>query len=349
MPRAMQTAKRTRNEDVVHMEPPSDHPFFQYFSRLDDLNNYIFNFSERKEIFPRYLDIKILETQNFNALHSILTSQGLINFVQIRESYYPELVAIAYSTLSIEFNEECATEFTLRFRLLKNEYEVDSGALSTIWGFDDLDTSNCVSFDGNKTQESWGPHVKRQAFEMFNIQRVHKKKILCNVFNLEMRLLHYLITYVLFPRSTGHAHVQVDDLVIMWAMNDDIKIHWPYFIAHHMLRFTKSDHSKGIGYVCLWTRIFKHLGIDFSNESGRMLAQQHVIDTRALNHMGRNIQSEEEEQAPPPQAQEPQEDQAGPSEQPSIRDMMQVLLRIEQNQANMDTHLTRVDQRLSRI
>ncbi|MED6129730.1 hypothetical protein PIB30_110771, partial [Stylosanthes scabra] len=53
-----------------------------------------------------------------------------------------------------------------------NEYEVDSGTLSTIWGFDDLDTSNCVLFDGNKTPESWGPHVKRQAFEMFNIQRV---------------------------------------------------------------------------------------------------------------------------------------------------------------------------------
>ncbi|MED6226837.1 hypothetical protein PIB30_107621, partial [Stylosanthes scabra] len=68
--------------------------------------------------------------------------------------------------------------------------------------------------------------------------------------------------------------------------------------------------------------MFKRLGIDFSNESGRMLAQQHVIDTRALNHMGRNIQREEEEQAPPPQAQEPQE-QAGPSEQPSMRDMMQ--------------------------
>ncbi|MED6166635.1 hypothetical protein PIB30_111240 [Stylosanthes scabra] len=108
----------------------------------------------------------------------------------------------------------------------------------------------------------------------------------------------------------------------MWAMNNDIKIHWPYFIAHHMLRFTKNDHSK---------------------------AQQYVIDTRALNHMGRNIQREEEEQAPPPQDQEQQEDQAGPSEEPSMRDMMQVLSRIEQNQANMDTHLTRVDRRLSRI
>ncbi|MED6187318.1 hypothetical protein PIB30_075274 [Stylosanthes scabra] len=223
MPRSKKTAsnRQRQSDDVVYIEPPPEHQFARFFSRFDDLNHYVFNFHERKKISPRYLDIKILEIQNFNVLHSILTSQGLIDFVQIKESYYPELVAIAYSTLSIEFNEECPTEFTLRVRLLKNEYEIDSGTLSTIWGFDDLDTSNCVLFDGNKTPESWGPHVKRQAFEMFNIQRVHK-----------------------------------------------------------------SDHSKGIGYVCLWTRIFKHLGIDFSNESGRMLAQQHVIDIRELHHMG---------------------------------------------------------------
>ncbi|MED6117741.1 hypothetical protein PIB30_112582, partial [Stylosanthes scabra] len=52
MPRSKKTApKRQRQSDDV-VEPPSDHPLFQYFSRLDDLNNYIFNFSERKEISP---------------------------------------------------------------------------------------------------------------------------------------------------------------------------------------------------------------------------------------------------------------------------------------------------------
>ncbi|MED6190529.1 hypothetical protein PIB30_106788 [Stylosanthes scabra] len=56
MPRAKQTAKRIRNEDVVHMEPPSDHPLFKYFSRLDDLNNYTLNFSERVVISPRGIE-----------------------------------------------------------------------------------------------------------------------------------------------------------------------------------------------------------------------------------------------------------------------------------------------------
>ncbi|MED6165495.1 hypothetical protein PIB30_100013 [Stylosanthes scabra] len=166
MPRAKQTAKRTRNEEDVYMEPPSDHPLFQYFSRLDDLNNYIFNFSERIVISPS---------------------------------------------------------------------------------------------------------------------------------------------------------------------------------------FTKSDHSKGLGYAYLWTRIFEYLGIDVSGESGRRISQNNIIDERTIHHMGRGIEEGEEQQPPPPPQEQAPQEQVGPSEQPSMRDMMQVLLRIEQIQANMDTHLTRVDQRLSRI
>ncbi|MED6116646.1 hypothetical protein PIB30_102179, partial [Stylosanthes scabra] len=247
MPRAKQTAKRTRNEEVVHMEPPSDHPLFQYFSRLDDLNNYIFNFSERIVISPKYLDIQLLESQNFNRLSTILHDQGLIDFVQLKNIWYPELIRICHSTLSINFNEEHPTEFTMKFRLNKVYYELDSHRLASIWNLDRVNTNDACLFDGNKTPESWGPHVKRQAFDLFNIQRIPKRKIMCTVFNKEMRMLHYLINYILMPRSTGHSHVTIDDLVTMWAVVNDIKIYWPYFIAHNMLKFTKSDHSKGLG------------------------------------------------------------------------------------------------------
>ncbi|MED6176883.1 hypothetical protein PIB30_092615 [Stylosanthes scabra] len=134
MPRSKKTApKRQRqSDDVVHMEPPSDHPLFQYFSRLDDLNNYIFNFSERIVISPRYLNIQLLESQNFNQLSTILHDQGLIDFVQLKNIWYPELIRICCSTLSINFNEEHPTEFTMKFRLNKVDYELDSHRLASI-------------------------------------------------------------------------------------------------------------------------------------------------------------------------------------------------------------------------
>ncbi|MED6190665.1 hypothetical protein PIB30_108020, partial [Stylosanthes scabra] len=77
--------------------------------------------------------------------------------------------------------------------LNKVDYELDSHRLASIWNLDRINTNDAYLFDGNKTPESWGPHVKRQAFDLFNIQRVPKKKIMCTVFNKEMRMLHYLI------------------------------------------------------------------------------------------------------------------------------------------------------------
>ncbi|MED6177762.1 hypothetical protein PIB30_101162 [Stylosanthes scabra] len=151
------------------MEPPSDHPLFQYFSRLDDLNKYIFNFSKRIVISPRYLDIQLLESQNFNQLSTILHDQGLIDFVQLKNIWYPKLIRICYSTLSINFNEEHPTEFTMKFRLNNVDYELDSHRLASIWNLDRVNTNDACLFDGNKTPESWGPHVKRQAFDLFNI------------------------------------------------------------------------------------------------------------------------------------------------------------------------------------
>ncbi|MED6137143.1 hypothetical protein PIB30_062185 [Stylosanthes scabra] len=216
MPRAKKATKRTRNEECVYMEPPSDHPLFQYFSRLDDLNNYIFNFLERVVISPRNIW---------------------------------ELIGICYSTLSIMFNEEHPTEFTMKFRLNKVDYELDSHRLASIWNLDRFNTNDACLFDGNKTPESWGPHVKKQAFELFNIQRIPNKKIMCTVFNKEMRMLHYLINYVLMPRSTGHSHVTIDDLVIMWAMVNDIKINWPYLIAHTCLGLLRVIIQRDLGML----------------------------------------------------------------------------------------------------
>ncbi|MED6189987.1 hypothetical protein PIB30_101331, partial [Stylosanthes scabra] len=127
-------------------------------------------------------------------------------------------------------------------------------------------------------------------------------------------------------------------------------INWSYFIAHHMAKLKDGPTTSALGYVILWTRIFKYFNIDFSNILQKSLKGPNCINYATLRQMGRGLAQEQPQQAQQDQAgPHEQEHQAGHSEHPSMRDMMQVLLRIEQNQANIDTHLTRVDQRLSRI
>ncbi|MED6202317.1 hypothetical protein PIB30_104143 [Stylosanthes scabra] len=124
-----------------------------------------------------------------------------------------------------------------------------------------------------------------------------------------------------------------------WATNQ-----WVHLIVTHMRR-TKPGNSKELPYAILWTAIFKYVGIDLSQADKKRLGYNHCIDTHVLNHMKRNVHEDpqQEEEA------QPQEPQDQPSEQPSMNDMMQVLLRIEQNQANMGNRLDRIERNQVRM
>ncbi|MED6154068.1 hypothetical protein PIB30_108404 [Stylosanthes scabra] len=257
MSRMKKTTKRTRGESSVE-PPPWNHPLARYFASNEDLVYYEMRLAGRKEIPPRYLDPNLLVTQNFDHLREILEYQGIMNFVQIRDKYYPDLVAIVYSTLMIEVNEENESDFSLVFKLGKDEYELGCSELAIIWG---LPNQGCL-FEGGKTPiGDWG-YSKENAMGIFNLTQV-----------------------------SGHATVCDEDLIIMWAMVNNIKINWSYFIVQHMIRLKKKETSGGLGYLCLWTRIFNRVGIDLTNEKVKHVPSQSCIDIRLLRKMGRSRRS----------------------------------------------------------
>ncbi|MED6117230.1 hypothetical protein PIB30_108073, partial [Stylosanthes scabra] len=181
---------------------------------------------------------------------------------------------------------------------------------------------------------------------MFNIP-IGAPKLVVGLLNVEHRLLHYFLTYVLVPQSGNHGLILDEDLEIMWRMVNGQQINLVHLIVTHM-RKTKPGNSKGLPYAILWTAIFKYVGIDLSQADKKRLGYNHCIDTHVLNHMKRNVQeAPQQEQEAPQQKEEaqPQEPQDQPSEQPSMHDMMQALLRIEQNQANMGNRLERIERK----
>ncbi|MED6214406.1 hypothetical protein PIB30_102750 [Stylosanthes scabra] len=272
MPRMKRTTKRTRGESSVE-PPPWNHPLARYFASNEDLVYYEMRLAGRKEIPPR-------------------------------DKYYPDLVAIAYSTLMIEVNEENESDFSLVFKLGKDEFKLDCSELAIIWG---LPSQGCL-FEGGKTPiGDWG-YSKENAMGIFNLTQGTHAKIPCNPMRAEYRTLLYIISYILQPRVSGHA--------------------------------TKKETSGGLGYLCLWTQIFNHVGIDLTNEKVKHVPSQSCIDIRLLRKMGRGAieegQEDQETQEAPPQAQE----QAGLS----MRDLMQVLRRIERKQDRLDRRLHRIEQ-----
>ncbi|MED6165926.1 hypothetical protein PIB30_104268, partial [Stylosanthes scabra] len=290
MPRVKRPTKKSRGGSSSMEPPPQDHLLTQWFYNKEDFDLYLLDFAPRKVVPP---------------------------------SYYPDLIAIAYTTLDVEFEED---DLVFSFKIGKNNYALESSELSAIWS---LNYNGKKVESGHTSEDFRRNYSKENACTMFNIP-IGTPKPTVGLLNVEHRLLHYFLTYVLVPRSGNHGLILDEDLEIMWRMVNGQQINWVHLIVTHMRR-TKPGNSKGLPYDILWTAIFKYVGINLSQADKKRLGYNHCIDTHVLNHMKRNVHEDpqQEEEA------QPQEPQDQPSEQPSMNDMMQVLLRIEQNQANM--------------
>ncbi|MED6117629.1 hypothetical protein PIB30_111663, partial [Stylosanthes scabra] len=181
-----------------------------------------------------------------------------------------------------------------------------------------------------------------------------------NLVPMEIRILHYLLTYTILPRGSNHGVIQHEDVLVMWAMLKGYKICWPFFIIQHMLKF-QGKTNKPIGYGPLWSKIYEYLGVDVQGARKVVIDSRRCIDTTTIKQMRRQIEQQpqgvdevdEEENRLEEQAnQMGQEEEGQPSpssssqEQPSMRDIMQAIQTMEINMnQRMDNYQASIDQR----
>ena len=81
----------------------------------------------------------------------------------------------------------------------------------------------------------------------------------------EDKMLVYLITYILTPRSCNHAQVIDDDLQIVYGLKSGIKMNWVLLIEDIMLN---SRHlvDYEFPYDVLVSRFINYFNVDASNE-----------------------------------------------------------------------------------
>ncbi|MED6128421.1 hypothetical protein PIB30_097681, partial [Stylosanthes scabra] len=249
-------------------------------SNKEDFDLYLSDFAPRKVVPPRYLEPHFFDQHHYPNLLGILVRQNLVNCMKMKDCYYPDLIAIAYTTLDIEFEEN---DMVLSFKLGRNTYPLESSELCAIWRLN-YDGEKVES--GNTSEEFKRNYSKENACTMFNIPFGAPKPTV-GLLSVEHRLLHYFLTYVLVPRIGNHGLILDGDLEIMWRMVNGHKINWVHLIVTHMRRI-KPGNSKGLPYAILWTTLFKYLGIDLSQANKKKLGYNHCIDTHVLNHMKRN-------------------------------------------------------------
>ncbi|MED6125229.1 hypothetical protein PIB30_066652 [Stylosanthes scabra] len=273
MPRVKRPTKKSRGPSSSMEPPPQDHPLAQWFYNKEDFELYLSDFASRKVVPPRYLEPNFFDQHQYPNLLGILVRQNLVNCMKIKDSYYPDLIAIAYTTLDVEFEED---DLVFSFKLGKNTYALESSELSATWK---LDYVGEKVDSGNASEDFRRNYSKENACIMLNVP-IGTPKPTVGLLSVEHRLLHYFITYMLFPRSGNHGLILDEDFEIMWRMINGQQINWVHLIITHMRRI-KPGNTKGLPYAILWTAIFKYVGIDLSQANKKKLGMEKIEKNQA--------------------------------------------------------------------
>ncbi|MED6166296.1 hypothetical protein PIB30_107883 [Stylosanthes scabra] len=289
MPRVKRPTKKSRGASSSMEPPPQDHPLAQWFYNKEDFDLYHSDFASRKVIPPRYLEPNFFDQHYYPNLLGILVRQNLVNCMKIKDSFYPDLIAIAYTTLDVEFEED---DLVFSFKIGKNTYALESNELSATW---QLDYVGEKVDSGNASEDFRRNYSKENVYIMFNVP-IGTPKPTVGLLSVEHHLLHYFITYMLVPRSGNHGLILDEDLEIRWRMVNGQQINW----------------------AILWTAIFKYVGIDLSQADKKRLGYNNCIDTHVLNHMKRNIQEapQQEQEAPQQEQEAPQQKEEAQPQEP---------------------------------
>ncbi|MED6163582.1 hypothetical protein PIB30_081386 [Stylosanthes scabra] len=185
---------------------------------------------------PKYVGDRVLPDAKYPEFWRLIDIQGLRPFLYTHGRYYPRFVAAAFTTIFIREDEDEGEEFALGFRLGGRKYKFTLAALATAWGLkDEGDTFKC----GNYPLGMWNEFSKATAVRELRLEYAAPGKYTVNRMSIDHRLLLYVLSYVLLPRKSNHGTATEEDLLILWAIVNEKQIHWPYLMAHRMLRYSQ--------------------------------------------------------------------------------------------------------------
>ncbi|MED6114116.1 hypothetical protein PIB30_077240 [Stylosanthes scabra] len=233
-------------------------------------------------LLPKYIGDGVLQEEKYSDFWRLINIQGLRPFLYMCEGYYPCFVAAAYTTIFIRDNrnDEGNVGFFLGFKIGGREYQFHLHTLAIAW---DLKNEGATFKGGRNLQGTWNKFDMMDAVRELRLEPAVSGK--STVSRMTTVFLLYVLSYVLLPRKSNHGTTTEEDLLILWAMIKEKQIHWPYLMAHRMLRYSHGKANSFLGHVHLWTNIFEIAPLDLTREEVVTPGETNVITSKNINQM----------------------------------------------------------------
>ncbi|MED6151519.1 hypothetical protein PIB30_083274 [Stylosanthes scabra] len=290
MLRVKQTGRRTRVDPNALPMPPrlSQLPEECWFDDNNERLAYDERLSKMEILPPKFIGDRVLPDEKYPEFWRLIVIQGLRPFLYMRERYYPRFVAAAYTTMFIRdnLNDDGSGSFVFGFRLGGRNYEFPLTTLANVW---DLKNEGVTFKGGNNPHGTWNEFNKLDAIRGLRLEHAAPVKYVISKMSTDHRLLLYVLSYVLLPRKSNHSSASEEDLLILRAMVQDKQIHWPYLMAHRMLKYSQGKPTSFLAHAHLWLRIFEIGPPYLTREEDVEPEISHAISSKNINQMRRNL------------------------------------------------------------
>jgi len=216
-----------------------------------------------------------------------------------------------------------------------------------------------------KFEESVDGYNKIQTYRgmLLDPTRILRNRLGVGGLTAEDRMLVYIITYILAPRSNNHAQVTDNDLQIVYGLKSGIQMNWVLLIEDIRLKSHRLVDYE-FPYVVLASRFIDYFNIDVSNEILDFTKASNEITKTHLKKLGMtyvdhewimarepptttNINQMEEEVVE--EAQQEPAQQCNPFESLMIQKMDVILHLHQEHQAEVHSSLENITTRLENI
>ncbi|WVZ11549.1 hypothetical protein V8G54_016079 [Vigna mungo] len=261
---------RRRQRSPTPSPPPSSpHPVHDLFSTVEQQEKFAKHFVNREVLESKYLDAEYFEESNFE-FYQILCAAGLKEFVCLSDSFYPELVRVFYNNMVISHTGVIRTE------VKGVKIKISPKVFNEIT----LLPSKGAPFEGRIVDEwkedynsiSGREFVRREDAEVL-------PRLTAGQMKVQHRILHYVLTRILCPRSTNIGQPTEEDIMLIWALFNGKEINWGHLIRYKMKKALK-DKAK-LPYPHLITLFLDRFEVPIDNDpvTGIMPKQKMDYDT----------------------------------------------------------------------
>src|ERR1044072_8684887 len=279
------------NKRKGRAEPQANEHDYSRLLREEHVRRFETDFLPRQVMLPKYGVFSDFDENGFT-FPGILRGQGIEEFISVRESIYPNLMKVFYTSLNFEKEKIRSTIKGIRFSLTHREFgdaflvsykgERLGGSLTGPWEEtkEEMFKSLCDMNWYRKMEARKEKKRKEQG------QPKDSKFIMhAGWMTVENRLLHYFLAYVICPKTNNHAQLNSTELYLMKAMVDGLQVDWAYQIRQHMMSTYLVKTCK-FPYGCHLTEIFRAQGISLGDKwKIKVDAKDCAIDSRSLGSM----------------------------------------------------------------